>query len=42
MFARSFVTEQGDVKRPKWWTVILPAGMAADFYKAKEKSDESE
>ena len=42
MFARSFVTEQGDVKRPKWWTVILPAGMAADFYKSKEKSDESD
>mgnify|MGYP001271047940 FL=1 len=42
MFARSFVTEQGDVKRPKWWTVILPAGIAADFYKSKEKSDESE
>ncbi|MGB1689709.1 MAG: hypothetical protein ACPHDM_03330, partial [Candidatus Poseidoniaceae archaeon] len=42
MFARSFVTEQGDVKRPKWWTVILPAGIAVDFYKSKEKPDESE
>ena len=42
MFARSFVTEQGDVKRPKWWTVILPAGMAADFYKKTKQSDESE
>jgi phosphonate ABC transporter permease subunit PhnE len=42
MFVRSFVTEQGDVKRPKWWTVILPAGMAADFYKKTKQSDESE
>ena len=42
MFVRSFVTEQGDFKRPKWWTVILPAGMAADYYKKKAQTDESE
>lgn len=42
MFVRSFVTEQGDFKRPKWWTVILPAGMAADYYKNKAQTDESE
>ena len=42
MFVRSFVTEQGDFKRPKWWTVILPAGMAADYYKNKSQTDESE
>ena len=32
MFIRSFVTEEGDVRRPKWWTVLLPAGVAADYY----------
>lgn len=42
MFVRSFVTEQGDFKRPKWWTVILPAGVAADYYKKKAQTDESE
>ena len=42
MFVRSFVTEQGDFKRPKWWTVILPAGVAADYYKKKAQADESE
>ncbi|MAH90936.1 MAG: phosphonate ABC transporter, permease protein PhnE [Euryarchaeota archaeon] len=44
MFVRSYVIEDGDVKRPKWWTVLLPAGIAADYYKkfrAKD-SDESE
>lgn len=42
MFIRSFVTEQGDVKRPKWWTVILPAGFAADYYNKSKTVDESE
>tara|TARA_A200000159_G_scaffold135544_1_gene134679 strand:- start:208 stop:1140 length:933 start_codon:yes stop_codon:yes gene_type:complete len=42
MFVRSFVTEQGDFKRPKWWTVILPAGVAADYYNKKAQTDESE
>mgnify|MGYP006097044451 FL=1 len=37
MFIRSFVTEEGDVKRPKWWTVLLPAGVAADYYKKLSK-----
>ena len=35
MFIRSFVTEEGDVKRPKWWTILLPAGMAMDYYNQK-------
>ena len=42
MYIRSFVTEDNDVKRPKWWTVLLPAGTAADFYKKTEKSDHGE
>ena len=42
MFIRSFVTEQGDVKRPKWWTVVLPAGFAADYYNKSKTVDESE
>ena len=42
MFVRSFVTEQGDFKRPKWWTVILPAGVAADYYNKEKTHDESE
>ena len=42
MFVRSFVTEQGDFKRPKWWTVILPAGVAADYYNKSKIVDESE
>ena len=42
MYIRSFVTEDNDVKRPKWWTVLLPAGTAADFYKKTEKSNHGE
>ncbi len=42
MYIRSFVTEDNDVKRPKWWTVLLPAGTAADFYKKNKSSDDDE
>ena len=42
MFIRSFVTEEGDVKRPKWWTVLLPAGTAADYYNKFSKSKKSD
>ncbi len=35
MLIRSFVTEEGDFKRPKWWTVLLPAGAALDYYNGK-------
>ncbi len=42
MSIRSFVTEQGDFKRPKWWTVILPAGTAADYYNKSKSKDKSE
>jgi hypothetical protein len=42
MFIRSFVTEEGDVRRPKWWTVLLPAGTAADYYNKFSKSKKSD
>ena len=35
MIIRSFVTEEGDVRRPKWWTVLLPAGAALNYYNGK-------
>ena len=37
MLIRSFVTEEGDVKRPKWWSVILPPSMAVEMYSKKEE-----
>jgi phosphonate transport system permease protein len=41
MFIRSFVTEEGDVRRPKWWTVLLPAGAAMDYYNGKKNNDDN-
>jgi phosphonate ABC transporter permease subunit PhnE len=41
MYVRSFVTEEGDVKRPSWGTVFLPAGMAARFHH-RQSADEEE
>ena len=32
MYIRSFVTEEGDVKRPKWWTILLPPELAVDLH----------
>jgi phosphonate transport system permease protein len=37
MMIRSFVTEEGDVKRPKWWSVILPPSMAVEMYSKSEE-----
>lgn len=33
MAIRSLFIDEGDVKRPKWWTVLLPPGIAANYYK---------
>jgi hypothetical protein len=42
MIIRSFVTEEGDVRRPKWWTVLLPAGAALDYYNHKGNRQNSQ
>tara|TARA_B100001113_G_C21039078_1_gene591477 strand:+ start:279 stop:1094 length:816 start_codon:yes stop_codon:yes gene_type:complete len=31
--ARSFFTEEGDVSRPTWWSVLLPASILSKFLK---------
>ena len=42
MYIRSFVTEEGDVKRPSWGTVFLPAGLASRYHHKKNTQDEEE
>jgi len=42
MYIRSFVTEEGDVKRPSWGTVFLPAGLASRYHHKKNSQDEEE
>ena len=29
IYARSFFTEESDVKRPSWWSILLPADLAS-------------
>ena len=40
MYIRSFVTEEGDVKRPSWGTVFLPAGIAARIHHRRSYKEE--
>lgn len=42
MAVRSFVNEQGDVRRPSWLTVLLPAKHAANIHHGSAVKDESE
>lgn len=42
MAVRSFVNEQGDVRRPSWITVLLPANKAAEKHHGSAVKDESE
>ncbi len=37
MFLRSFVNEQGDVKRPSWSTIFMSPNMAASYHQKSEK-----
>lgn len=40
MYLRSFVTEEGDVKRPSWMTVFLPAGLASHHHHRPNAQEE--
>ena len=37
MFLRSFVNEQGDVKRPSWSTIFMSPNSAASYHQKSEK-----
>ena len=39
MYIRSFVTEDGDVKRPSWFTVLLPPKTAKEIHHGKSESE---
>ena len=41
MAIRSFVNDQGDVRRPSWMTVLLPAKQAADIHHGSVAEEES-
>ena len=40
MAIRSFVTEEGDVKRPSWLTILLPPSKAAEYHHNEADSDQ--
>ena len=33
MVIRSYVTDESDFKRPKWWTVLLPSDAATSIHR---------
>jgi hypothetical protein len=33
MVIRSYVTDESDFKRPKWWTVLLPSDAAISMHR---------
>ena len=33
MIIRSYVTDESDFKRPKWWTVLLPSEAAVKLHR---------
>ena len=37
MLIRSFVNEEGDVKRPSWSSIFLPPKVALDLHHGKDK-----
>ncbi len=39
MYIRSFVTEDGDVKRPSWSTIFLPPNQAKKYHHSKLEED---
>jgi hypothetical protein len=39
MVARSFVTEEGDVKRPSWFTIFLSPNRAAKYHHFGDESE---
>ena len=39
MYIRSFVTEDGDVKRPSWSTIFLPPNQAKKYHHSKLEDD---
>ena len=39
MYIRSFVTEDGDVKRPSWSTIFMSPNQAKEIHHGKSKSD---
>ena len=41
MAIRSFVTEEGDVKRPSWLTILLPPSKAAEYHHNDANSDQN-
>mgnify|MGYP003322159616 FL=1 len=41
MAIRSFVNDQGDVRRPSWFTVLLPGNYAADIHHGSVAEEES-
>ena len=40
MFIRSFVTDEGDINKPSWFTVFLPPSMAGKYHQKAEKESE--
>ena len=41
MAIRSFVNDQGDVRRPSWFTVLLPAKNAVEIHHGSAGEEES-
>jgi len=37
MSIRSFVNEEGDVKRPSWSTILLPPSSAVSYHHGQEE-----
>lgn len=40
MFIRSFVTDEGDINKPSWFTVFLPPSWAEKYHKKPEQENE--
>ena len=39
MIIRSYVTDESDFKRPKWWTVLLPSDAAMKLHKKAQEEE---
>ena len=39
MFIRSFVTDEGDVRKPSWLTVFMPPSIAEKYHQSKKNAD---
>ena len=40
MFVRSFVTDEGDINKPSWFSVFLPPSWAEKYHKDPSKENE--